>query len=317
MDYNIKSCYLYLILQKLYNYEEGLYQIIYTMCGYNYGYKFKNKYELQEAIINYYIHIHPLFCKPNEITMEDKFKYGTISLWDVSLITDMSSLFSDLASFSYMNESNPINLIKIEKENNFNFNFIKKICKIFNENINYWDVSNVKTMNTMFLGCYKFNQNLNLWNVSNVTNMYNTFANCKDFNGDLSNWDVSQVIYMNGMFSNCKNFNGDLSNWDVSRVTKMNCIFNDCKKFNRDLNLWDVSRVTSMNGMFYACKKLNKNLNNWNISNVTDMSYMFENCIKFNKNISSWDLKHIETLYKTDMLNKCFKLKKDYYPQNL
>jgi surface protein len=342
MDYNIECCYLYLVLQKLYNYEEGIYQIIYSMCGYNNGYKFKNKCELQEAIINYYIHMHPLFCKLEKITIENKFKYGTLSLWDVSLITDMSSLFYDLAGFSSMSNFNPTNIIKIDEENNINFYVIKKICKIFNENINFWDVSNVKTMTAMFYGCYKFNQNLNLWDVSNVTDMSDMFRNCKDFNGNLSNWDVSNVDDMSRMFSYCKNFNGDLNLWDVSKVTDMNGIFYACKKYNKDLNLWDVSKVTDMNGIFYACKKFNKDLNlwdvskvtdmngifytckkfnkdlnNWNISNVISMNSMFENCIKFNKNISSWDLKHIEPLYKTNMLNKCVKLKKEYYPQNL
>ena len=41
----------------------------------------------------------------------------------------------------------------------------------FNENINDWDVSNVKNMEGMFEGCLKFNQPLDKWNVSKVKNM--------------------------------------------------------------------------------------------------------------------------------------------------
>ena len=50
--------------------------------------------------------------------------YGDISVWDVSLITDMSFLFQDKNSF--------------------------------NSNISAWDVSNVVNMEGMFDKCYAF-----------------------------------------------------------------------------------------------------------------------------------------------------------------
>ena len=55
--------------------------------------------------------------------------YGNISLWDTSLITDMSELF-----------------------------FWKSR---FNDNISKWDVSNVTDMSYMFYGCDDFNESLN------------------------------------------------------------------------------------------------------------------------------------------------------------
>ena len=58
-------------------------------------------------------------------------KYGHISLWDTSLITDMSRLF-------------------------FHKHF-------FNSNISNWDVSNVTNMEQMFHGCDFFIQDLNLF----------------------------------------------------------------------------------------------------------------------------------------------------------
>ena len=48
-------------------------------------------------------------------------------------------------------------------------------CKLFNQDISNWDVSNVKNMNSMFFGCENFNQDISGWDVSNVTDMRNMF----------------------------------------------------------------------------------------------------------------------------------------------
>ncbi|EAI3912586.1 BspA family leucine-rich repeat surface protein [Campylobacter lari] len=69
--------------------------------------------------------------------------------------------------------------------------------------LKYWDVSNVKSMASMFEGCENFNQDLSSWDISKVKNMDFMFENCVNFNQDLSNWDTSKVDYMHKMFRNC------------------------------------------------------------------------------------------------------------------
>ena len=79
--------------------------------------------------------------------------YGHISGWDVSLITDMSSLFTNFGSF--------------------------------NEPIGDWDVSNVTDMNKMFYTSDHsgiFNQDISGWDVSSVTDMNTMFKNNHVFN---------------------------------------------------------------------------------------------------------------------------------------
>ena len=98
--------------------------------------------------------------------------YGEINTWDVSLITDMSYLFSG----SYNNPS------------------------LFNDDISNWDVSNVTNMNSIFAWAGNFNGDLSSWDVSSVTQMQNMFVNVINFNGDLSNWDVSNVTNFENMF---------------------------------------------------------------------------------------------------------------------
>ena len=89
--------------------------------------------------------------------------YDEINNWNVSFITDMSSLFYEKASF-----------------NNY---------------INNWDVSNVTNMHRMFRGASSFNQSLNSWDVSSVTDMSN-MQNAESYNQDISSWDVSSVTNM-------------------------------------------------------------------------------------------------------------------------
>ena len=86
-------------------------------------------------------------------------KYGEISNWDTSRVTNMRGMFEHAESFNQ-----PLN----------------------------WNVSNVTSMWRMFHQAKSFNQPLNKWNVSNVTNMRDMFAYCS-FNQPLNNWDVSTV----------------------------------------------------------------------------------------------------------------------------
>lgn len=78
-------------------------------------------------------------------------------------------------------------------------------CKDFNCDLSDWNVSNVKTMSSMFFGCSEFKSNLSKWEtrVSNVRNMTYMFGRCKKFKSDLSNWNVSNVIYYNYAFDKC------------------------------------------------------------------------------------------------------------------
>ena len=125
-------------------------------------------------------------------------KYGHISSWDTSGVTDMSSLFKDAV--------------------------------YFNDDIGSWDVSNVTNMQEMFEGKYHnktqtFNQDIGEWNVSNVTNMNNMFYAATRFNQPIGTWNVSNVTDMRCMFAYCESFNQNIGDWDVSNVTRMKYIF--------------------------------------------------------------------------------------------
>ena len=157
------------------------------------SYIFKTNEELKEAVT--------IWCSNKDECLK---KYGHISNWDVSLITDMKKLF-----------------------------YVKKD---FNDDISRWNVSNVTNMRNMFDRAYNFNQPLNNWNVSNVTYMNGMFKEAKSFNQPLNNWNVSNVTNMICMFQEAINFKQPLNEWNVSSITHIHSIF---KNINNN-NLWCI-----------------------------------------------------------------------------
>ena len=136
------------LLHKINDYESGLYQNILSRVFY----QMKDSDELREAVKLW------LNNESKAIT-----KYGHISLWDTSNVTDMSNMFYDAYNF--------------------------------NQDIGRWNTSNVTDMSLMFNNAYNFNQDIGNWNTSNVTNMSWMFFGAKEFNQDIGGWDTSNVMY--------------------------------------------------------------------------------------------------------------------------
>ena len=188
-------------------------------------------------------------------------QYGDISTWDVSIVTDMSKLFS--------------------------------LIYDFNEDISNWDVSNVTNMQEMFSRASSFNQPLERWNVSNVTNMDDMFLNAFTFNQPLEQWNVSNVITMQAMFEEASSFNQPIGRWNVGNVTNMASMFLGARSFNEPIDGWNVSNVTNMRSMFNEASVFNQDIGNWNVSNVNDMELMFYRASAFDQDIRHWDIRNV------------------------
>ena len=124
--------------------------------------------------------------------------YGAIGDWDVSLVTDMSSMF----------------------ENAYGFN----------QDLSDWDVSSVTTMSSMFYDAYDFNNGgasgIGNWDVSGVTDMSSMFRKAHSFNQNIANWNVGAVtdfalfMYIAGTrednsVSLVGKYSHDLSRWNI------------------------------------------------------------------------------------------------------
>ena len=202
---------------------------------------------------------------------------------DVSHLTDLSHLFSDVPGFDLDGVEDPK---KRER--------IKRDCAIrasFDGDISLWDVSHVTDMSGLFMGS-KFNGDIAAWDVSNVKSLVETFM-YSSFNGDISKWDVSNVEYMEWTFDGSYGFGDDISGWDTSNVKTMVKMFEGAK-FNGDISKWDVSKVKDMYSMFEG-SEFNGDISRWKVSNVKDMGFMFKNS-KFNGDISQWNVSNVRDM---------------------
>ena len=142
-----------------------------------------------------------LWCSKRAAVEE---RYGHISDWDVSSVTDMNNLFE------YKRE--------------------------INEEISRWDVSNVTNMQSVFWIAHAFNQAIGDWDVSKVANMNGMFGGAHYFNQPLGDWDVSKskVIDMRGIFNDTRSFNKDLSRWDMRYVRGTRYMFDNALAMQRE-----------------------------------------------------------------------------------
>jgi surface protein len=89
---------------------------------------------------------------------ECQFRFGHISDWKTSRVTNMEKAFYDRRDF--------------------------------NEDIGRWNVSNVTNMREMFARASHFNQDIGQWNVSSVTDMGWMFDGAASYRGVRWGWEV-------------------------------------------------------------------------------------------------------------------------------
>jgi len=213
-----------------------------------------------------------------------------ISNWDVSNITDMSGMFHRASAFnqdlSNWNVSNVNNMSSMFKE-----------ATTFNQDLNSWNTSNVNNMWGMFYGADSMNTDISNWDVSSVTNMTELFRAAAAFNQDINNWNTTNVEEMDFMFWDADAFQGNISDWNTENVTNMWGMFYGADSFNTDISTWNVSAVTNMTEMFRETSSFNQDLSNWNVSNVTEMSGMFYEASAYDQNLGDWNLSNTGSLF--------------------
>ncbi len=168
--------------------------------------------------------------------------------------------------------------------------------------VSSFDTSKVINMRSMFYNCSSLTiLDVSHFDTSNVTSMRSMFYNCGSLTTlDVSHFDTSNVTSMRVMFYNCSSLTTlNLSNFDTSKVTDMNQMFTGCEKLTfLDVSHFDTSKVTDMRSMFNGCIGLTTlDVSHFDTSNVIDMSYMFCNC----RSLTTLDLSHFDTSKVTDM----------------
>ena len=149
--------------------------------------------------------------------------------WDVSGITDFSSLFNSKLNF--------------------------------NGNISAWNVSAATTMRNMLSDCNNFNGDISGWNVAKVEDMRYMFAANYVFDQDISGWNVAAVTIMDNMFEAATVFNQDISGWNVTAVKSADDMFATALAFNKDITSWNMATIKAQG--YEGTKRMFKGATAW------------------------------------------------------
>ena len=218
------------------------------------------------------------------------------------------------------------------------------------EDIDTWDISNLTTLNELFMRMYNttidlsnltFNQNItgiygmfngcvNLEKViglekiptSKVTNTSNLFNNCnnlKNINGT-ENWDLSKSTINGLMLYNCSSLEQiDVSNWNMPNAKGSDGIFQSCAKLKTIIGIETLvdNRWYSITSLFRDCKSLpNQDLSRWDTSNVSTSAVTFQGCESMTEiDISNWNISNITNI--SGMFLNCYNLEKIIGVENL
>ena len=239
--------------------------------------------------------------------------------WDVSRVTDFSTLFWEPASADGIYHDNHIH--------NDDDWVLLPGAAIFNVDLSRWTVtSRATTMRSMFHGATNFNQPImgvgssTAWDISQVTDMSHMFEAAKSFDqpilsaGDVFN--TERVTNMSFMFRDAEAFNnGQRKNnnsngvaWNVSKVQHFEHMFHGARAFQgtgEALRDWDVSGATdtsnnkksnheAFGSMFQDASAFNGDITGWEISpEVGSLAFMFQSAKWFNQDLSSWNVQHV------------------------
>ena len=165
------------------------------------------------------------------------------------------------------------------------------------------NLSQVKSMSSMFNRATNFNQDISSWDVSNVEDMSQLFRDARSFNQDISSWNVSNVKNMVQMFDGAINFNQDISSWDISNVESLAGTFTDAQSFNQDISSWDFSKINYL--ALYNAHSFNQDLSSIDFSNMKEINMKGTNISteNYDKLLLSWINGNIQKNFVVDMGN--------------
>lgn len=178
-------------------------------------YPFLSKQHLQEAIVEYFITAHDKAWRA----------YGDIGSWNTTAITDMSSLFTNIANGGLHD-----GLISLTKN---------ELSAISN-----WNVSNVTNMSNMF-NSSQFNGDLSNWNVSKVTDFSRMFRTSLFANDTILKWDVRSGTNFSNMFAAASNFTTNLRYWNITSGAVLTNMFDGTGNANGNIETLGYSPPTA------------------------------------------------------------------------
>jgi len=149
-----------------------------------------------------------------------------LSLFDFSLVTNMSYMFNDCYNLE------KINIGKINTSSVMDMRYLFMNCKkLTSIDLSYFDTHSVINMTSIFGHCETLTSiDASSFNTSKVEMIYDLFAYCFSLvSVDISCFDTSKVTNMQGLFYVCTSLKYvDLQNFDISSVVNLRYLFTYC-----------------------------------------------------------------------------------------
>lgn len=212
----------------------------------------------------------------------------------------LRSLFRDLPNVHTITGLEYLDTSTIGDNNDMTSMFRYASSLVHVGDLSGWDVSNVRTMHSMFMGRSLTGNSLveldlSGWNTGNVTDMSHMFRDTHSLTsiGDVSDWNVGSVTNMNHMFRDARSLTSlNLAGWNTSAVTSMYGMFRETHNLTciGGVSAWNTSSVTTMHSMFMGSAFTELDLSGWNTGNVESMAHMFRNASSLVElDLSGWD----------------------------
>ena len=165
-------------------------------------------------------------------------------------VTDMSYMFSNLASMSTLD----VSVVNTSSVTNMEGMFMTN--NLTTLNVSGFDTSKVTNMSKMFKESINLTSlNINGFNTANTNNMSQMFMDCGNITSlNVSAFNTSNVTNMSAMFMGMSKLETlNVTNFNTANVTDMSSMFASCLKVQRlDLHTFNTAKVTNINGMFTA-----------------------------------------------------------------
>lgn len=192
------------------------------------------------------------------------------------------------------------------------------------DDISTWNVSNVRSMSSLFertgavLPADDEDHVPNVsgavvpditgWRPANTQSFMYTFRNA-NFDQPIGAWTTGSALYMGSMFFD-SSFNQPIGGWNVSRVTRMDGMFQNTH-FNQDIGNWDMGEVTTIGAMFKWNEDFNQDITRWDVGNVYHAPNAFDGAIAFDQDIGrTWEPVKLQAM--SQMLRATTSLTSDF-----
>ncbi|CAM1344933.1 BspA family leucine-rich repeat surface protein [Tenacibaculum amylolyticum] len=119
------------------------------------------------------------------------------------------------------------------------------------DNIGNWNTNTIENLTNTFKSS-GFNENIDSWNVSNVRFIDSMFEGATNFNQPLNSWITTSLEFANAVFKRATNFNQELNNWNMSSVQEVGQMFLEAQAFNQNIGAWDISNIIEMGQIFWS-----------------------------------------------------------------